>query len=157
MITCKFEDGKDAELRHDVTHALALKDNKILLVKRAEGILEAGKWGFPGGFLDRNETLKEGVLRELMEETGFTGKVVNLLRINSKPNRRNDAGRQNVSHEFLIEVGEKTGVPDWEQTEVKFWEINDLTEETMAFDHYETIQILKKYLKGDVIIPIVEG
>jgi hypothetical protein len=54
-------------------------------------------------------------------------------------------------------VGEKTGVPDWEQTEVKFWEINDLTEETMAFDHYETIQILKKYLKGDVIIPIVEG
>src|SRR5438552_13833866 len=46
-----------------------------------------GKVGPAGGFLDRDETLTEGVLRELREETGWTGRVVGLLRVNSRPHR----------------------------------------------------------------------
>lgn len=154
MITCTFENGKNANLRHVVTHILAIKEDKILLVKRAEGILEAGKWGFPGGFLDQGETLEQGVVRELREETGYEGKVKGLFRINSGY-RKNDEGRNNVSHEFLVEVGEKTGKPDWEQTSVEWKEMDSLEDEMMAFDHFQTIIHLKKYLKEPFPLPII--
>lgn len=153
MITCKFEDGGDGALRHLVVHCLVLKEDKILLVKRAAGILEAGKWGFPGGFVDRDEKLEQCALRELMEETGYTGTVKGLFRINSNPNRRNDNGRQNVAHEILIEAGEKIGEPDWEQTAVEWKEINSLNEEMMAFDHFEAVQLLKVYINRKEEIP----
>ena len=54
------------------------KDNKILLVKRA---FDPGKgeWSLPGGFLEIGETLEEGAMRELKEETNLNGKVVKLL------------------------------------------------------------------------------
>lgn len=156
MITCKFEDGGDGELRHLVVHALAVKDGKILLVKRAEGILEAGKWGLPGGFLDRDETLEQCAIRELKEETGYDCSVKGLMRINSNPNRRNDNGRQNVAFEIFVEAGEKTGEPDWEQTEVKWFELNKLDLNDLAFDHATTIKYIKEYLAQNIKLPIVE-
>lgn len=155
MITCTFENGKKANLRHVVAHVLAIKDNKILLVKRAEGILEGGKWGFPGGFLDQGETLEQCVIRELMEETGYEGKVIRLFRINSGQ-RKNDQGRNNVTGEFLVEVGERIGKPDWEQTETKWFEFSEIDEKNMAFDHAKTISYLKKYLDHEFHLPIVE-
>ena len=30
----------------------------------------AGRWGFPGGVLELGETVGEGAMRELLEETG---------------------------------------------------------------------------------------
>ena len=156
MLTCKFESGSDALLRHDVAHVLAIKDNKILLVKRAKGIIEGGKWGFPGGFLDRDENLEQCALRELMEETGYEGKVKELFRINSNPHRKNDSARQNVAHEFLVEVREKIGKPDWEQTEVKWFDFLEIDLENMAFDHSKTIKLLQDYLNGTITLPIIE-
>ena len=51
-----------------------LKDkNLLLVVKRSENDdLYPGAWEFPGGHLEDNETLKEGLKRELEEEIGFT-------------------------------------------------------------------------------------
>lgn len=154
MITCIFENGNKANLRHVVTHVLAVKDTKILLVKRAEGILEAGKWGFPGGFLDQNETLAECVIRELKEETGYEGTVNALFRINSGQ-RKNDMGRNNVTFEFLVKIGERTGKPDWEQTEVEWKNMNSLSEDMMAFDHFDTLQDLKRYFHASFQLPII--
>ena len=154
MLNCTFEDGGKGSLRHVVVHVLCVKDGKVLLVKRAERLLEGGKWGFPGGFLDRNETLPQCALRELMEETGYEGTIKGFFRVNSNPNRRNDDGRQNIAHEWLVEVGEKTGVMDDEQTAVEWHDIESLNEEMMAFDHFETIGYLKKYLKGELEIPL---
>ena len=78
------------------------RDGALLLVRRAPHLLEGDTWGLPGGFLDRDETLAEGVLRELHEETGWTGRVVGLLRVNSNPIRRHE-DRQNVAFDFVIE------------------------------------------------------
>jgi ADP-ribose pyrophosphatase YjhB (NUDIX family) len=155
MITCTFEDGGKGELRHVVTHILIVKDSKILLVKRAPGILEAGKWGFPGGFLSQGENIATGALRELMEETGYEGTVDALFRINSNPNRTNDQGRNNVVFEFLVTAGERTGEPDWEQTEVEWRDINDLAADEMAFDHYLTIEALRKYIIEKFPLPLI--
>ncbi len=50
-----------------------LKDkNEFLIVKRSEKEdLYPGVWEFPGGHLEKGETLKEGLARELKEELGF--------------------------------------------------------------------------------------
>jgi 8-oxo-dGTP diphosphatase len=73
MITCLFENGGRALLRHVVVHAVVERDGALLLIRRAPHLSEGDKWGLPGGFLDRDETLTQGVLRELREETGWTG------------------------------------------------------------------------------------
>ena len=54
------------------------KGDEILLVKRAVEP-EKGKWSLPGGFLELRETLEEGAIRELKEETNLNGKVIKLL------------------------------------------------------------------------------
>ena len=42
-------------------------DGKFLVAQRAKGSL-AGKWEFPGGKLEPNETVKEAIVREIREE-----------------------------------------------------------------------------------------
>lgn len=154
MIKCEFEDGVKANLRHVVVHCLCVRDNKILLVKRSPKILEGGKWGLPGGFLDHNEDIKKCAERELYEETGYEGKVDKLFRINSGK-RINDRERHNVAFEMLMSVGKQTGRPDWEQTAIEWVDLDALVEEKMAFDHFKTIQDLKKYLKKNHSLPII--
>lgn len=154
MVTCTFEDGGTGKLRHAVTHALAIKDGKIILVKRAEKLIEGGKWGFPGGYIGRDETVKEGVIRELMEETGYESKFKELFRINSNPNRKNDDARQNIAFEIILEVGEKTGESDWEQTEVKWFDLDKVNLDEIAFDHGDTIELLRKYYKEPFSLPL---
>ncbi len=51
-----------------------LRDKDLfLVVKRNENDnLYPGSWEFPGGHLEKGETLKDGLKRELEEEIGFT-------------------------------------------------------------------------------------
>lgn len=48
---------------------------RILLVKRADN----GKWAMPGGALEVGETPAEGVVREVLEETGIDCRVLSLV------------------------------------------------------------------------------
>jgi ADP-ribose pyrophosphatase YjhB (NUDIX family) len=51
-----------------VVTTLAMWEDQVLLCQRAiEPSL--GKWCLPGGFLERGETLEEGAIREMYEET----------------------------------------------------------------------------------------
>jgi ADP-ribose pyrophosphatase YjhB (NUDIX family) len=141
MITCTFEDGHAAQLRHVVVHAIVERDGALLLVQRAPHLSEGGKWGLPGGFLDRDERLVDGVLRELREETGWTGEVRRLFRINSRPDRPRE-DRQNVAVEFVIEPHERVGTPDSESTAVEWMPIERLPDlDSLAFDAGETIRL----------------
>jgi ADP-ribose pyrophosphatase YjhB (NUDIX family) len=55
--------------------ALIFRRNSILLVERAGNPLK-GYWSLPGGLLETGETLEEGVVREVLEETGLRVKPV---------------------------------------------------------------------------------
>jgi 8-oxo-dGTP diphosphatase len=141
MINCVFEDGTRASLRHVVVHALVEKDGALLLVRRAPHLLEGGKFGLPGGFLDRDESLSEGVLRELREETGWDGQVVALLRINSRPDRPHE-DRQNVAFDFVVTPLQRVGAPDGESSVVEWVPIDRLPPaHTLAFDHGESLRL----------------
>lgn len=59
---------------------LVWRDGKILAVKhRNDDGSESPYWALPGGGLDPMEDLRSGVKRELMEETGVSATVGNLL------------------------------------------------------------------------------
>ncbi|EKD86115.1 MAG: hypothetical protein ACD_37C00464G0005 [uncultured bacterium] len=158
MISCTFENGNKNNLRHVVVDNLLVKGNKILLVKRAKRVPSAGKWGLVGGFMEKNETLKEAVKREILEETGFEIKNINLLIVIDLPFRSPDEERQNVSFVFFCEAKEKKGNPDWESTEQKWFELDNLPKkEEFAFDHYKMIEIYLDYKKNNRSLPIFQS
>lgn len=155
MITCTFEKGYSAPLRHVVVHAIVEKAGCLLLEKRTGDILESGKWGLPSGFLDRDETLEKGVLRELLEETGWTGRIVSLFRINSRPDRPHE-DRQNVAVEFIVSPIEKIKEGDHESSKVEWIPIEKLMPfDRFAFDHGETIRLYLEYRKEPFPLPLV--
>ena len=51
------------------------KDNKILMVKEAKKKCY-GKWNVPAVHLENGETIFEGAIREIFEETGLNIKIV---------------------------------------------------------------------------------
>jgi len=137
-----------------VVHAIVEKDGKILLEKRASGLLEAGKWSLPSGFLDRDEKAEEGVLRELEEETGWKGKVISLFRVNTDPNRPHE-DRQNISIEFIITPLEQVGQSDTESSDIQWVSLQKLPAlEDFAFDHGETISLYLKYRENPFELPL---
>lgn len=155
MITCTFENGNPASLRHVVVHAIVENDGKLLLVKRSPKISEGGKWSLPSGFLDRNETAAQCALRELKEETGWEGEIGQLFFIKTDPNRPHE-DRQNVSFYFLVIPKGKVKEGDWESTEVVWIPVDRLPPlDSFAFDHGESIGLYLKYRKTPFDTPIV--
>ncbi len=154
MISCTFEKGYEAKLRHLVVHAIVDNGTGILLVKRAGDLLESGKWGLPGGYLDRDETAGEGALRELREETGWEGEIISLFRINTLPNRPHE-DRQNVSFDFIIRPIKQVGHPDAESSNVEFIPFEKLyKKEQLAFDHGDTIELYRRYKQSLFTLPL---
>ena len=60
--------------------AVIVDDGRVLLVRRGtEPML--GKWTLPGGMLEVGESLTDGVIREVREETGLTVEPVELIEL----------------------------------------------------------------------------
>ena len=156
MITCFFENKNRTFLRHVTVDALLIQKDKILLIKRADHLVEGNKYALPGGFLDRDETTSEGILREVKEETGYQGKIISLFRVNDKPDRKNE-DRQNVDFLYLVQPEKKVAMHDNEVKEVKWFDLDKLPKpEEFAFDHYENIELYLKYRKRKFSLPIID-
>ncbi|HWZ96187.1 MAG TPA: NUDIX hydrolase [Candidatus Dormibacteraeota bacterium] len=57
-----------------------IENSKALLIRRGSEPL-LGQWSIPGGTLELGETILEGVARELLEETGITVRVLDLIEV----------------------------------------------------------------------------
>ncbi len=59
-------------ITHISTGVAVIKDGKVLVVRRvAHDDTLAGEWELPGGGVDVGETIEQGAIRELQEETGL--------------------------------------------------------------------------------------
>ena len=59
----------------DVTAAILIRENKILIARRKLTDNQGGKWEFPGGKIRGNETPRECLRREMKEEFGINVSV----------------------------------------------------------------------------------
>jgi 8-oxo-dGTP diphosphatase len=63
----------------DVTCAIILRENKILVTQRSEKMSLPFKWEFPGGKIEENETAEECIHREIKEEINLEIKLLEKL------------------------------------------------------------------------------
>ena len=59
---------------------VVIHEGRALLVRRGSEPLK-GEWSIPGGTLELGETIAEGVVRELREETGLEVRVLELIEV----------------------------------------------------------------------------
>ena len=76
-------------------------ETRALIVQRAQQP-NAGRWGFPGGVLELGETVGEGAMRELQEETGIIAEPAGILDVHDAIHR--DAEGRVQYHYTLIAV-----------------------------------------------------
>lgn len=98
------------------TDAVVVQSGHVLLVRRG-AMPGEGLWALPGGFLNQGETIEEGMLRELMEETAIgerlpklKGNIVDWF-VADHPDR-SQRGRT-ISHAAFIKL------PDGELPKIK--------------------------------------
>ncbi len=58
--------------------AVVFREQEVLLVKRGKPPM-FGLWSIPGGGLEYGETIKDGVIREVREETGCEIEITGLI------------------------------------------------------------------------------
>lgn len=64
----------------DISIAIVKKpDNLFLICLRPDDVHQGGKWEFPGGKVEQNETAEQAMLRELQEEVAITALDYTLL------------------------------------------------------------------------------
>ncbi len=156
MITCTFENGGKGSLRHVTVNAIVINDKKeILLVKRAPHLTNGDKYGFPGGFLGRDENTEQATLRELEEETGYKGKIRFLFQVVDNPDRPKE-DRQNVDFRYIVELTGGDKKDNVEVSQIEWVALDNLpNQEDRAFDHIESVELYKKYLKSPFSLPII--
>lgn len=60
------------------TGVVAIMDGRIVMIRRGRPPA-LGKWAFPSGFIELGETPEQAALREMEEESGVTGEILDLI------------------------------------------------------------------------------
>jgi ADP-ribose pyrophosphatase YjhB (NUDIX family) len=78
----------DRQVTRIGAYALCVEEGRILLSRIAPGYWSGvGEWTLPGGGLDFGEAPRDGALRELEEETGLTGEILDVADVLSWADR----------------------------------------------------------------------
>ncbi|SRR6266568_681989 len=86
--------------------AVVIDKGRVLLILRGQEPLK-GRWSLPGGMLELGESLLDGVVREVREETGLTVEPVELIELLDRVFREADRVRYHyVIADYLCRVVE---------------------------------------------------
>ncbi len=80
---------------------VVISGNEALLIRRGSEPLK-DEWSIPGGTLELGETLREGVARELREETGLQVNVLELIEVFERVFPGDDGDSKNPRYHFVI-------------------------------------------------------
>jgi len=105
---------------------------QVLLIQRKRDPF-AGRWAFPGGFVEAGETLADAARRELLEETTVAAPELEQLYTAGDPGR--DPRGWTISVAFMARVDRKKLKPKAadDASAVKWFPLDALPE--LAFDH----------------------
>ena len=79
--------------------AVVINGTEVLLVRRGSEPLK-GEWSLPGGALEIGETLQQGVVREVFEETGMTVTPAGVIEILDRIIKDEESGR--VRYHYVL-------------------------------------------------------
>src|SRR5258708_40220054 len=80
---------------------VVIVEGRAMLIRRGSEPL-LGEWSIPGGMLELGETLEEGVARELLEETGLTVRVIELIEVFDRIYVESTAGGEGGENERRV-------------------------------------------------------
>ena len=83
--------------------AVVIREDRVLVVRRANPPM-SGRWGFPGGVLELGETVAQGAMRELAEETGVTAEAAGPLTVIDTIDR-DEEGRVRYHYTLVAVIG----------------------------------------------------
>lgn len=126
-----------------VADCVVVKDNKVLLIKRATPPFK-GWWCLVGGLMEVGETIEKTAVREVKEETGITAKIVSFVGVYSGPKR--DPRGTTLVATFLMRPVKFGGKQDGEISDMKFFPINRLPKK-IGLDHGKMIKDALKVLR----------
>jgi len=134
-LNCSFIFYQDPKV---VAGTIFTLDGRIVLLKR--GVEPAmGKWVFPGGYVDRGESVHEAAIRETKEESQMDVKLGPLLNVYSYPRS------PNIIVVYAAEaVGGELAAGD-ESVEARVFAPAEIPWNDLAFD--STKDALKDYIK----------
>ena len=122
-------------------------DLKLLLIQRG-GEPFKGQWALPGGFVEMDEDLEAGALRELEEETGVKDLYVEQLYTFGAPGRDPRGRVISVAHYALVNLGNHPAVAADDAARVEWFPLSALPE--LAFDHAGIIEMATTRLRAKV-------
>lgn len=118
-------------------------DFRVLLVQRANEPYK-GKWAFPGGFMNMDETTEEAARRELKEETGLI--VDDISQIGTFDRVDRDPRGRVITVAYFVVIDGIREVKGGDDAAVARWfSIQNLPE--LAFDHQEIMEVALRKLR----------
>ncbi|NRB19596.1 MAG: NUDIX domain-containing protein [Rhodobacteraceae bacterium] len=89
----------------DVVNGLLLREDKVLMARRSAARRNhPNTWSFPGGHVEKGETIQQALPRELLEEIGVSAKSPSFLtRLHEAPG---GANHRVTYHLFTVEIWE---------------------------------------------------
>lgn len=141
------------------TDAVVVQSANVLMIRR-KGRPGKGQLALPGGFLDikKDETLQQGMLRELDEETNIDVRP-EILRSNIICTEAFDAPFRDprariITHAFLISLPKQISLPRVragdDAAHASWVSLADLKEEEVFGDHFHIINRLKARLPKEI-------
>lgn len=123
------------------------KEMNVLLIERGIEPYK-GKWAFPGGFVNMDETTDEGAKRELEEETGI--KDINIEQLHTFSEVKRDPRGRTISvvyyamvrtENYRVLAGDDANKAHW-------FKLDEIP--ALAFDHDQVLIIAQKRLKEKI-------
>ena len=111
-----------SEIEGEVAIGLIRNKGEYLILRRSEKTSSSGKWNFPGGKIEKNESSEEAVTREIEEETGLNPEIV---RTAESFETEAELGVWKI-HPFLLKSDSRKLELNYEHSDYKWVKIEEL-------------------------------